>query len=490
MQQWNISEIREGVYGMLREFPKLDITFNQLSFETTDSHVFDLIGESEAKDKVKAVAFGCIKAEKDNTFTVGMTKLLCGGEIVEREVFIEDAYWDDKLLTNIAYAGAIRRLEKKSYDYNHRKEFQNTSPFNTQSYVIVEMRQDGIPVVKWITFEYVYYADTYQYTEKSTMDICEIPFDLKENNYNSFDLYKLYGHPVTYGSPVHFTKVRVDADISYKSEDGDRITYHMQEIYKEYDMLLETLHDFEKNWCKTKLKNKWYKLAGMDIEKMDELASFLAMEAYFRKGYAGIGGASVSPLERGDRETMVQFLNRQESYEDYITLLSGKLIGLDDGVVREAFRYLKENSTEKPLDIAHKFVKAHWNGEYEVGKVYFADVVEESLSSVGASRDALVKLYDEATHYKFMGRILYNDHVFIHAEYHGYSNRILAEYFDYYGWTGNAKTKAYLKDNVYVSEEETGLRGREGQTLPVRIVGFREDKMPIVEYAKEWHYEA
>ncbi len=487
MQQWNIAEIREGVYGMMKEFPKLDISINQLSFETTDTHILDLIGESKDKDKVKGGVWACIKAKKDNTFAVGMLKLLYGGGIVEREVFVDDKYMDDEYLRNIAYARAVRQLEKKSHAYNHRKEFQNTSSFNTQSYVIVEMRADGVPVVKWVTFEYVYYADTYQYAEKTAADICEIPFDLEENNYNSFDLYKLYGHPARYGSPIHFTKARMDADISYKSNDGEKSTYHLQKIYETYDTLLEALHDLEKNLGKTKLKKKWQKLAGMDIEKMDELASYLAMEAYFRSGYKGIRGKSVSPLERKSSETMIQYLDRQVSYEDYIALLSGMLIGLEDGVVREAFLYLKENSGEKPLDIAHKFVKPHLKDGYEVGKVYLADVVKESLGSEGGEKDALVKLYDEATHYKFMGRILYNDHVFMHAEYHGYSNRILAEYFDYYGWIGNAETEAYLKDNVYVSGEGCGLHGREGQTLPVRIVGYRES-LPIVEYAKEWHY--
>ncbi|MBQ7775166.1 MAG: hypothetical protein IJ379_04510, partial [Lachnospiraceae bacterium] len=388
MQQWNISDLREGFYSIIGDCPKLEMSLNKLILETTDTHVLDLIGESQGKDKVKSGAFWRVDVDEDNTFTLEEVKVLYGGALVEREVFIKEDYFCNKEAGNIAYAKAVRELQDKSNAYNHKKQFKNTDSYNTHSYVLVEKRQDGVPVVKWITFEYVYYADIQKYQEHDSKNICEVPVDFEQKPYTSFDVYRMLRHPVMYGSPVHLTKVHVDADIFYISDNGERSAYHLDEIYEDYDWFLEALQDLEKEFATLNKKNKWRSLAGMDIEKMNELASYLAMEVYFAQGYKGIHGESVSPLEQKKSETMVQYLERQESYEDYITLLTSKLVGLDSGIVKKAFQYLKENSDEKPLEIAHKFVKPHINGRYEVGKVYFAEVIEVSLGRIGAERDA------------------------------------------------------------------------------------------------------
>lgn len=250
----------------------------------------------------------------------------------------------------------------------------------------------------------------------------------------------------------------------------------------------EELYKLEQDIKVWNTKRKWQQLCGMDNEKMGQLASYLAMEVYFRYGFGGISSKGKRFLVRQKGENWIEFLERQESLEDYIKVLSAILEGVDEETVRAAYQYLKENSEENPLSIVHKFIEPYIGGKYQVGKVYFADVVEESLSKIGAPWDGLVKLCDEETHYKFMGRILYNYHVFNNAEYHCYSNRILAEYFDYYGWIGNAEVEAYLLENIHKSKEGMIPYGYEYKTIPVRVVGFKEDGMPVVRFVQEWYY--
>lgn len=484
MQQWNISDVRTGFQRIEKMYSKIKISLNKVIVETTDTHVLDVIGESQVKDKVKRGVFWRVSVKDDNTFSLEQVDVFYGGEVEEREVFIKEDYFGNKEMGNIDYAEVVRELQEKSYDYNNKLPFKISNFYNEHSYVMLEKRHDDVPIVKWVIFEYVYFADT-QKSQK--VNLCEIPVDFERKPDYLFDVYEFLRAPVRYGSFVHFTKVHIDADVFCVSYNGERNVYHLNEIYENYDLLIEALFELEKELVVQDKKNKWQRLAGMDIGKMNELASYLAMEVYFAQGYKGLHGEAVSPLEEDYSEILIEFMERQESYEDYITLLTSKLVGLDSDIIQKAFQYMKENPDEKPLNIVHKFVKPHISSRYEVGKVYFAEVIEESLGKIGAEKVALVKLYDEESHYKFMGRILFGDHVFKHSEYHCYSNRILAEYFDYGGWIGKAKEKAYLSDNTYTSSLGEVIRVRKYQTLPVRITGYGKDKRPIVEYAAGWH---
>jgi len=490
MQKWDVSEIQAGCYDFFKYDPSWEVTVEQLYFETTDTHVLDIIGESGSKDKVTCEKFWNVKVDEDNIFTVRKSKILRGGEFTEWEAFACEDYAENKDFANLEYANAVRRLMKKSRVYTENLPELYKYRESDHSFVILEKREDGVPVVKWVTAEYIYYED---YCEKqnpeASVDIGSFSLTYTDDVYDAYDVHLMANFPEnSCFAPIHLTKMHIKADISYVLYGDEKKVYHLDEVYEYSNYLTIRLRDFIKEIEKENLKRRWYDLAGMDIDKMDELASFLAMEAYFKHGYSGIKGELPGNPERKPLESDIEYLNRLESYEEFLCALSCRLQGLEPDVVRNAFAYLEEHGEEETLSIVHRFVVPHLNGRYEVGKVYLAFVVKHDLCEIGIDRDALIELFDDETHYKFMGRILYGDYAFKYAQFHDIPPRIVSEYLDAPNWHGNTVIRAYLKDNIY--DSPTGLRphGWEEENIPVRIVGYNEEGDPVAEYVQEWHF--
>ena len=111
----------------------------------------------------------------------------------------------------------------------------------------------------------------------------------------------------------------------------------------------------------------------------------------------------------------------------------------------------------------------------------------ESLEEEGAEPDGMVRLYDEASHVKFVEKILYGEYVFMDSALRDYPYTIQAEYGHGPCWTGNTVQDAYLKNNIYRENGSLRPHGWQGEIIPVRIVGYGKNQMPIAEYAGAWH---
>jgi len=488
MQVFDVSEIREEVYKGFQYFDLLEITADKFALETADGRMLDLIGESQNTNKLKCGILCCIKVDEKKRFRAQKTKVLYAGEIIQQGVFQREGYQSEEAADNLEYMNAIRELETKAREYEWSMPAKDPLGYTPHNFVVIEKNAESMPVIKWLTIEHVYGVnEPFSGRAESEKSLEELWQEIEQTETGEFDLDRILRRYNGCERPEHFTKVHMEGLISYTLYGGERKTQPINDVYESYEGFMQMLQELENKIKELNLKSRWKHLAGLDIEKMDELAALIAVEIYFAYGYKGIFGYAKEAGRGRIPEDTIEYLHKAENFEEYISALT---YGLEENFVkkvRDVYLDLKDNNKQKPLEVLHKHIQPHLNGRYEVGKVYFAEVVEESLEQEGAKMDGLVRLFDEASHWKFIENILYGKYVFMDAMYRDYSFRIQAEYGSGPSWFGNAVLDAYLKDNIFYNEDHYRPHGWKDEIIPVRLVGYKENNMPIVEYAEGWH---
>lgn len=159
MQELDISKIQAGVFQNVSSYSGIEVAVELLSFETTDSHVFDLIGNSDCAKKARVGLIWEIRWKEDQTFEVKETHLLYSGEIKEQFVFCKEDYEIGSEAYDEEYADIIRVLEVKAREFEKNRKLKDSYGFHRLSFITYEKREDGKPVVKWITAEHVYFEN-------------------------------------------------------------------------------------------------------------------------------------------------------------------------------------------------------------------------------------------------------------------------------------------------------------------------------------------
>lgn len=475
MQELDISKIQAGVFQNVSSYSGIEVAVELLSFETTDSHVFDLIGNSDCAKKARVGLIWEIRWKEDQTFEVKETHLLYSGEIKEQFVFCKEDYEIGSEAYDEEYADIIRVLEGKAKEFEKNRKLKDSYGFHRLSFVTYEKREDGKPVVKWITAEHVYFENQKYSSQgiRRSKNIGEIVCVPSNNDYETWDIYDMaVGRWRNYEITEHLTSVHVVADVSMTPYGGEKVGYHIDEIYKGYQYFMNEIKTVSDKLISTNRKNKWLQLSGMDIERMDELTKVLMMEAYLKHGVK----AFCYPLsEEMQNKSVQEFLWEQDSLVDYIEKLSMILNGMDFATLLEAFMYLKEYPKADILDVAYRFVERHFNEGYTIGKVFLAIVDRDSLADLGAKADAKVCLYDEKTHFVFAKRLMrktdFSYVLFDEAQVCSVER---------------VETEAYMFENTYEEDGKRYMHAFNGHVIPVRIVGYMEDGRPQVVYANEW----
>lgn len=268
MIQWDFSEIKSGIEAMLSGCFGYELTIHKMFFETTKTQVFEVIGESKRKEKVKGGKFWSVRANSDNTFQLLEILIMYGEEPLESESFVKEDYHTNKSEGNLAYATVIKDWTAKNIAKRKEKRWSKRNP---HSYVILELRNDGLPVVKRVTFEDVYYLREIHSCKKELSNIADVPCDFREIEYDSPRLYELDNCPDMYGEKNQLTKLHVKADAVYDAFDGKKKVHRINRVYDSFYAFSEDLYNLEKDLGKKNIKDRWYQLAGMDIEKMDRM---------------------------------------------------------------------------------------------------------------------------------------------------------------------------------------------------------------------------
>ena len=154
-----ISEIRAGLADFFEQHRLVDVSVSKFFLETTDTHIFDIVGESPGKDKVKCEKIWEIKADENNRFTVAETKLFWGGDLTEHEAFFVEEYFLDPVAANVQYAKAVRRMQDEAAEERRTAPPPYDASYSPRSFVILDKRADGVPLVKRISMGCVYYHD-------------------------------------------------------------------------------------------------------------------------------------------------------------------------------------------------------------------------------------------------------------------------------------------------------------------------------------------
>ena len=250
MQKWKISEIWAGFINFFKCFSVAEVSVETLFFETTDTHVLDIIGESPNENKVTCEKFWSIRVDEDNKFTVEEKRILWGGEFVEREVYLLEDYSADKATANLKYAEAVRRMWEKSLAYTDNLPPLYHDRYCAHSYVLLEKRKDGVPVVKWVTMEYVYYEEYTEYHEcqkVASADIDAFSLTFEDRDYDAREVQSMAMTPANYFSKIHLTRLHIEADIFYEVYGGERRVWHLDEVYKDFSYLKEEFLHFKEN---------------------------------------------------------------------------------------------------------------------------------------------------------------------------------------------------------------------------------------------------
>ncbi len=480
MQERNITEIRKAIYDEFNQYDGMKFSFSQLQFGTTDEHIFDVIGESLAEKKVKTARLWEIEVTEDDEFSLAEYNVVYGGSVKEHEVFAIEKGGMSEEDYNEEYQIAIEDLADKARDYNRNMDKQDDCGFYRRAYVIFDKKEDGIPVIKWIVMEHLYFEESV-YTSHQMIDVKNIN-DLETiSDYRNDQMSDIYNMAClrwqTYDIPEHLTMVYVKADVTYTPYNENEKVLHIDKIYDGYEMFSKEIDNFYKELKKSDLKKRWKHIAGMDIDKMNELAELFLFENYLMCGLKEMNSAVLRLEGKGEHENILEFLIRQESLDDYIKYLSILLTGFKPEVIRETYAYLKENEHKSPKEVLSSCIEPHLQAGYVPGRVYVAEVYKEHTQINNLGDYSIVKLLDDDSYDELRKRIIKKS---------DFGYMVWRE--EDYKATKDDLEKAYLTDNIYQENGKTYIHGWVGEFLPVRITGRGEDGTPIAEFATEWRW--
>lgn len=477
MQEWRISDIRSGFYDHLKIFDELDIKISNLYFSTTDEHIFDVIGKSEAKKKVKPVGIWTIEVDEDVLFTIQRVNILYGGNIEEKDVFfIESDDLDDEEY-NLAFARAVAEFEEIANEYNRNMELKDLYGYYRRAYVVFEKDEKKRPVVKWIVAEHVYYEDAISVPspEEDIEDIRQAQCNLEYNEFDVSDIYEMSSSRWrNYEIPEHLTMVYVKADVVYTPYDGEEQVCHIDKIFDGYNEFSEKLWVLNKEIKHSNLKKRWYKVAGMDIDKMNELSEVLIMEHYFHYGLTKLNDEYKERMGNHSNDYRT-FLDKQENLEDYLKVITNLLTNCDEEKIKAQFLKLRDDSQTDTTDIYQQFIENYFGNDYEIGKVYYVEIDKEDFTLSDGQDVSLVEFLDNAHYVELKKKILKKNN---------FNYLILHD--EVFGKRSKEPVKGYMLDNVYEIDGKKYIHGWVGHILPVRVTGFHKDGTPIIKYESEW----
>ena len=121
MKKWDISEIRAAANEKLLDaFDAMHIEVSEMFFGSTDEHVLDVFGESNAKKKAKPGSFLTINVLEDKEgfayYEIKKIKVIYGGDVIEKEVFFIEEELDDENY-NVEFADVVDTFYEKAMNF-------------------------------------------------------------------------------------------------------------------------------------------------------------------------------------------------------------------------------------------------------------------------------------------------------------------------------------------------------------------------------------
>ncbi len=462
--QWGMHKIVTGLKEFLDVYLDMRVTLESLFMETTDNHVFDVIGESVCPHKAKTAAYERIRVSDGGMLLSCCVRLLYGGNMVEHKSYQNDAYGSNPDVDKL-YIEKIDAFSKEAHAYDYKN--------HTTSLIICDRTESSVPVIRWICPEHLYHLDGSLEIGGigGVGSISELP-PIPEYTYREYDFADLYAMAYKYwrdyDEEEHLTKVHAKGTIAYTPYGKPEQTISFDKEYEHFGEFCESLLTFDKELQSNELEDKWEEQAELSIYLMDELAALFAVENYF--------AFHVEYDKKSCKEHNFCYLERalheQESFMGYIQVLSKALPAVDERVLIKAFMDLQADEEQTPLSILRQYYPSRYGKGIRPGEVYFAMVNYASLEFLGGNpKDALVNLFTEKEQYS-MGELLlkYSTLTCSFRELDGayYSDR-------------NSHVEAYLKGNTYTQNGNEYMHAWNGDALLVKVSHISDSGMPMTE---------
>jgi len=445
MQEWSISRIREGIKDELKRLEGAGTEIFEFYFGTTDDHVLDIFGKSKAKEKVKPLGLWCIKVGWNGLFTIQRVDLLCGGNITVMEQISLDEKWMDEEEGRENFKEAVTKFQKEAKEYNHKLKNRDLLSYYRRAYVIFERNNPYTYTVKWIVVDHVYYEDkTWRYcSEKNIQNIKEAKCLFEDRNYDNSDICQMaYLDWNDYYMPEHLTMVYVKADIYYTLYDHSKEIYHIDRLYDNYKEFTNHLYRISQEIKDKNFRQKWQKVAGMDIDRMNQLSEILLMEYYLKNGLQKFDDSKVNLLGKQCGK-YGEFLIERENLDEYIAVLTNLMTDCNEEKIRNAFLQLRHNQEKEVEEIYSEFINDYLQKKYEIGKIYLA---KAEMDDFFEKKQVSVVSFLEKEDYSILKRQM---------------------------------LQKYNFDDM--------ILGKIGENIPVKVIGFNENGTPVTEYAKDWY---
>ena len=214
-----------------------------MCFGTTDEHILDVFGESNAKKKAKPGSFLTINVLEDKEgfayYEIKKIKVIYGGDVIEKEVFFIEEELDDENY-NVEFADVVDTFYEKAREYNQNMEEQDAYGFYRRAFVVFEQDENLRPIVKWIVADHIYYEGEFSFLNKSEeiRNIKELDINREFIEFDDHDFYQLaMTRGKSYEFPEYLTMVHVKADITYNSYDEG-----YEDVYEDDD------YDWDRYW--------------------------------------------------------------------------------------------------------------------------------------------------------------------------------------------------------------------------------------------------
>ena len=483
MKKWEISEIRAAANEKLLDaFDAMHIEISEMFFGSTDEHVLDVFGESNAKKKAKPGSFLTINVLEDKEgfayYEIKKVKVIYGGDVIEKEVFFIEEERDDENY-NVEFADAVDTFYEKTREYNQNMEEKDAFGFYRRAFVVFEQDENLRPIVKWIVADHIYYEG-----EFSFLNIGEEIRNIKEFDINrefiEFDNHDFYQLAMTLGKsyefPEYLTMVHVKADITYNSYDEGEKVVHLNDMFENYYYFCDEMSRMNKDIKYSNLRARWQKIAGMDIDKMNDLTAVLLTEHYLKYGLTKFNDA-YKMTHSSFYTSYHKFLNEQTSLEDYISVLTNLLMGSNEEEIWAKFLALKDNNILDSEDMFGQFIDEYLGDDIEVGKVYLVEVNKEHHKVNEETDVSEVEFIKGAVYLELKRRLM---------EANNYDCILVRDVS--IKKSERTGRMSYLVDNVHESKGKKYIHGWAGDILPVVVTGFHEDGTPITNYAAKWFF--
>ncbi len=378
--------VKQGLLEYLKGYEQyVHVDMRKYRLHSYYGGYMDIIGDSDVEDKFRGNVYYEIKLTKDKKFEVRDIRVIGRDELEVYETFDGEktGIACDDASINKAYIQAIERMNKYIKD--------NGLGYTVR--VFIEKVEGKLPVLKLAGVKRFHELREGKYLTKDggVGNIYEAALSEGCTPYEPSDIISLVSGFVD--------EMTVECTITYQKYGEEKQVLELSETYEGVDGFGTLLYELRREIEAHNLKAIGYEQYGMDIERMDELAGYFAMEYLVSYDVHCRPNPEYSYKDKLNGETFYDVLHRQMTVQDYCENLQSFLYQMPLDTIAKGYELLKTHPDRDVMDVFHQVCGSHHTDGYVEGTVYLAAIYRYDIVRARED-DPDVVLLSEREQYK------------------------------------------------------------------------------------------